>query len=104
MPDATLVIGHGGHATTMRALAHDLPLVVLPQHPMLDQSMVGAAVEQAGAGRLLDRETDAASLRSVVKEMLQDGPHRSSAARLGKLIRDSRGAATAANRLVALAS
>lgn len=103
MPEATLVIGHGGHATTMRALAHDLPLVVLPQHPMLDQTMVGAAVEQAGAGRLLDRETDVASLRKVIEEMLHDGPHRAAAARLGKLIRDSRGGATAADRLVALA-
>ena len=102
MPEATLVIGHGGHATTMRALAYDLPLIVLPQHPMLDQTMVGAAVEQAGAGRLLDRETDVESLRAVIEDMLKDGPHRDAAAQLGKLIRESRGASTAADRLVAL--
>lgn len=103
MPDTTLVIGHGGHATTMRALAHDLPLIVLPQHPMLDQTMVGSAIQQAGAGRLLDRETDVESLRSVVEEMLEDGPHRDAAAQLGKLIRESQGSVTAAERLVALA-
>ena len=44
MPQVSLVVGHGGHATTMRALAHDLPLVVVPMHPLLDQPMVGASV------------------------------------------------------------
>lgn len=43
MPTASLVIGHGGHATTMLALAHDLPLVIMPVHPGLDQSMIGTA-------------------------------------------------------------
>lgn len=99
MPEVTAVFGHGGHATTMRALAHDLPLAVMPQHPMLDQTMVGQAVQDAGAGRLVSREASVEQLRSVIDELLADGPHRASAARLGKLIRESRGAAAAADRI-----
>jgi UDP:flavonoid glycosyltransferase YjiC (YdhE family) len=99
MPDATMVVGHGGHATTMRALAHDLPLLVMPQHPMLDQTMVGDAVQRAGAGRLLPQHAPAAEIRPVVEELLADGPHRTAAAQLGAAIRAVRGAAIAADAL-----
>jgi UDP:flavonoid glycosyltransferase YjiC (YdhE family) len=102
MPQATLVIGHGGHATTMRALAHDLPLVVMPMHPMLDQTMVGTVVERAGAGQLMDKESTASELRPVIERLSADGPHRAAAARLGRLIRESRGAVTAADEILAL--
>jgi UDP:flavonoid glycosyltransferase YjiC (YdhE family) len=33
MPTASLLVGHGGHSTTMQALAHDLPMVLMPMHP-----------------------------------------------------------------------
>ena len=99
MPDATLVIGHGGHATTMRALAHDLPLLVMPQHPMLDQTMVGEVVQKAGAGRLLPQQAAAADIRPVVEELLADGPHRAAAARLGAAIRAVPGATKGADAL-----
>ncbi|MCW2782295.1 MAG: putative glycosyltransferase [Marmoricola sp.] len=97
MPKASLVIGHGGHATTMRALAHDLPLVVMPMHPMLDQPMVGQSVERAGAGRLVRKGAKAESLRPVIAELLADGPHRLAAARLGAAIRGMAGTVTAAD-------
>ena len=47
-PTVSMVIGHGGHATTMAALAHDLPVLVMPMHPMLDQKMVGQSLVDAG--------------------------------------------------------
>jgi UDP:flavonoid glycosyltransferase YjiC (YdhE family) len=102
MPEVTMVFGHGGHATTMRALAHDLPLAVMPQHPKLDQSMVGQSVEDAGAGRLVPRDADAGLVRDVIDQLLSDGAHRGAAASLGAAIRDLPGAATAADRLEAL--
>ena len=55
LPTVSIVIGHGGHATTMVALAHDLPVLVMPMHPMLDQKMVGQSLVDAGAGRLLSK-------------------------------------------------
>jgi UDP:flavonoid glycosyltransferase YjiC (YdhE family) len=102
MPHMSLVVGHGGHSTTMQALAHDLPLVVMPMHPMLDQPMVGRSVEQARAGRLVPKKIDAASLRPIITELLGDGPHHAAAARLGGEIRALPGPTNAANRIEAL--
>jgi MGT family glycosyltransferase len=102
MPQMSLVIGHGGHATTMRALAHDLPLVVMPMHPMLDQLMVGKQVAAAGAGRVVRKKATPEQLGPVIEELLAPGPHRTVAAELGRQIREARGTATAADRIVAL--
>jgi UDP:flavonoid glycosyltransferase YjiC (YdhE family) len=102
MPAMSLVVGHGGHSTTMRALAHDLPLVVMPMHPLLDQPVVGRQVEAAGAGRTVKKGASADELRPVIEELLADGPHRTAAARLGAEIRALRGPANAAERIEAL--
>ena len=81
----------------MIALAHDLPLLVIPMHPMLDQPMVGAAVEAAGAGRTLPKDTTPEQLRPVIAELLGEGPHREAAARLGASIRSRNGAQVGAD-------
>lgn len=97
MPQASVVVGHGGHATTMLALSHDLPLLVLPMHPMLDQKMVGTSLVDAGAGRLLTKRATPAALAAAMAALLDDGPHRAAAARLGAAIRARSGAATGAD-------
>jgi hypothetical protein len=99
MPEVSLVVGHGGHGTTMRALAHDLPLVVMPQHRFVDQVMVGRTIERAGAGVLVPREADVDVLRAAIATLLMDGPHRQAAARLGAEIRALPGARLAADRI-----
>ncbi|MDZ5623638.1 glycosyltransferase [Nocardioides sp. HM23] len=102
MPQVTAVMSHGGHATAMRALAHGLPLAVMPMHPMLDQTMVGQAVAAAGAGRLLARDASPGEIRTSLEELLTDGPHRAAAARLCQLIREADGQSSGATRLEAL--
>lgn len=102
MPHASLVVGHGGHGTTMQALAHDLPLVLMPMHPMLDQPMVARSVARAGAGVVVAKKADADGLRPVIASFLADGPHRVAAARLGEEIRALPGAPGAADRIEAL--
>lgn len=102
MTRVSLVVGHGGHATTMLALAHDLPVAVMPMLALLDQPMVGRAVEAAGAGRLLSKEAGPDELRPVLAELIQDGPHRVAAARLGAAIRASRGAESGADLIEGL--
>ena len=99
MPDVSLVVGHGGHSTAMRALAHDLPLLVLPLDPMLDQPMVGKAVEEAGAGRVLRRRASVPAIAEALRELVADGPHRVAAAGLGARIRGCQGTVTAADEL-----
>jgi len=92
LPTVSMVIGHGGHATTMVALAHDLPVLVLPMHPMLDQKMVGQSLVDAGAGRLLSKTAKPDLIAAVVDELMSEGPHRAAAARLGAAIRTTSGA------------
>lgn len=104
MPQMSLVVGHGGHSTAMRALSYDLPMLILPMHPMLDQAMVGKALADRGAGRVLPRTAPPADIAAAVAELSHDGPHRAAAARLGALIREHDGAALAVDRIEALAA
>jgi UDP:flavonoid glycosyltransferase YjiC (YdhE family) len=97
MPQVSLVVGHGGHATTMRALAHDLPLALMPMHPLLDQPLVAKAVAGQGAGEVLRKKASPEQIRPVVERLLGDGPHRAAAARLGAEIRALDGTRTAAD-------
>jgi UDP:flavonoid glycosyltransferase YjiC (YdhE family) len=92
LPTVSMVIGHGGHATTMVALAHDLPMLVMPMHPMLDQKMVGLSLVDAGAGRLLTKKAKSAEIAAAVTTLLNQGPHRDAAARLGAAMRSTSGA------------
>ena len=102
MPEVSVVVGHGGHATTMVALAHDLPLLVLPMDPMTDQPYIGRAVEQAGAGRTMSRRSSPERIRAALAELLADGPHRAAAASLGARVRALPGAAGGADLIEGL--
>ena len=99
LPETSLVIGHGGHSTTARALAHGIPLLILPMHPLMDQSAIGHAVTRLGAGRTLPRSARPSMISTVVTELLADGPHRAAAARLGTEIRQRDGAVVAVDLL-----
>ena len=102
MPTVQAVVGHGGHATTMLALAHDLPLVVLPMHPMLDQKMIGHSVADQGAAVLLTRKATPQQIRTAVLNVLESADVREAAARLGAQLRAANAAAVAADHLLAL--
>ncbi len=100
MPFVRLVIGHGGHATTMRALSHDLPLLVMPMHPMLDQKMIGQSVQRQGAARVLPKTASPERIRNTVQNLLAPGRHRSAAAVLGERLRAQNGAMNGTDQLV----
>ena len=102
MPRVSLVVGHGGHSTATQALAHDLPMVVLPMFDRSDQALVGRAIARAGAGEVLHRTAAPAEIRAAIVRMLADGPHRAAAARLGAEIRSTPGAAGAADEIESL--
>jgi UDP:flavonoid glycosyltransferase YjiC (YdhE family) len=102
MPSAALVVGHGGHSTTMRALAHGVPLLILPMHSMLDQLMIGKAVAAAGAGRVLPKTASPRDIRSAVELLLQDPSYRRAAAAVGARLRSRNGAIAAADEIEAL--
>jgi UDP:flavonoid glycosyltransferase YjiC (YdhE family) len=112
---AAAVVTHGGLGSTLGALAHGVPLVVLPLFS-LDQWLNAAAVARAGAGVALDAERhtrcgvglpDAATmagLRRAVEHVLSDPGPRSGAQRVAAEIRALPPVEEAVAALEALAS
>jgi UDP:flavonoid glycosyltransferase YjiC (YdhE family) len=95
---ASAVVTHGGLGSTLGALAHGVPLVVLPLFS-LDQWLNAAAVARAGAGVALDGERHTrrgvdlpsaetlAALRPAVERLLSDPAPRRAAQAIGEEIR-----------------
>jgi len=97
---ASLVVGHGGHSTAMRALSFGVPQIVMPANPMIDQKIVGAALEKAGAGLLLTKHARPQRIRSAIQAVLRDEAYRCAAQRLGEQIRQRDGAEVAADAII----
>ena len=97
MPASSVLVGHGGHATTMLALAHDLPLVIIPANSQFDQPTIGRVIEEAGAGILLPASASPERIRGAIEKVLADDRYRVEAARLGAAIRASNGTTVAAD-------
>lgn len=100
MPNCSLLIGHGGHATTFRALAHDMPMLVIPASGLSDQRLIGRSITAAGAGLTLSRAASARAIRHAVRALLSGPAYRDAAAAIGSEIRES-GAACRAAQLIA---
>jgi UDP:flavonoid glycosyltransferase YjiC (YdhE family) len=91
-------VTHGGLGSTLGALAHGVPLVVVPLFS-LDQWFNAAAVARAGAGVALDSERDTrraidlpdavtlAALRPAVEHVLADPAPRRAAQAIADEIR-----------------
>ena len=96
---ASLVVGHGGHSTAMRALSFGVPQVVMPANPMIDQKGVGVALQRAGAGVLLPKHARPKRIRAAVEAILNDGGYREAAGRIGADIRQRNGADVGADAI-----
>jgi UDP:flavonoid glycosyltransferase YjiC (YdhE family) len=78
-------VTHGGHGTVVRALAADVPLVVL--HHGRDQADNAARLTARGAGVSVKRTASSAAIASALQRLLDDPSFRTGAARLGASIR-----------------
>ena len=96
---ASLVVGHGGHSTTMRALSFGVPLVIMPANTLIDQKRVGAALENVGAAVLLRKHASVARIRAAISMVLREPGYAAAAARLGEHIRQRDGAEEAADAI-----
>jgi len=92
---AAAVVTHGGHGTVGRALAADVPLVVL--HHGRDQADNAARITARGAGLAVKRGASPSVIARAVGRLLDDPSFRTGAAHLGRSIRRdaARGALTA---------
>jgi UDP:flavonoid glycosyltransferase YjiC (YdhE family) len=81
LPRCDVVVSHGGSASVVGALAHGVPLVVLPMGA--DQPHNADRCEALGVGRTLDplRATPD-EIAAAVQTVLGDGSYRANARRL----------------------
>ena len=77
MPEAALVVTHGGHGTVTRALVHGKPLVVVPHGR--DQADNAVRVTTRGAGIMVPADSDAEAFRVAIAEILAEPAYRASA-------------------------
>lgn len=92
MPHVDLVIGHGGHSTTLKALAHSIPLLVLPLDPSSDQPLIGSVVERNGLGRTLSAKAAPETITKTINDILTDPAILDATARTGERLRSQDGA------------
>ncbi|HYI98433.1 MAG TPA: nucleotide disphospho-sugar-binding domain-containing protein, partial [Thermoleophilaceae bacterium] len=81
---ASVAISHGGHGTTVKALAAGVPTLVLPLGR--DQPDVGARVEHSGAGLRLKQSAKPAAIAAAVADLLEDPRYREAAGRMAAAI------------------
>ena len=70
LPHARAVVAHGGHGTTMKALAHGVPVLTVPLGR--DQADNAARVVEAGAGLRVGRGARPGVIRRAVARLLDE--------------------------------
>jgi MGT family glycosyltransferase len=84
IPEAALVVTHGGHGTVMRALLSRVPLLVIPHGR--DQNDNAVRITERGAGLSLSPDAPVSALRDACSRLLTDPSFRAQATRLGDLV------------------
>ena len=81
MPEASLVVTHGGHGTVARALVHRRPMIVVPHGR--DQNDNAARVIARGAGLVLDAQSSVGDFRGAISQVLSEPRFAAAARALG---------------------
>ncbi len=90
LPHCDVVVAHGGSGTSLAALSHGLPSLLLPQGA--DQLGTARRVAGCGAATLLrDGEVTPDAVRAAVRDLLSQPGYREQARRLQREIRDMPG-------------
>ncbi|MDQ0825602.1 UDP:flavonoid glycosyltransferase YjiC (YdhE family) [Arthrobacter sp. B2I5] len=97
MPHVDLVIGHGGHSTTLKALAHSIPLLVLPLDPSSDQPLIANVIERNRLGRTLSANALPETIGKTINDILTDPAIVAATARTGERLRGQNGARNGAD-------
>lgn len=97
LPHTRLLVTHGGMATTTVALAHDVPMLVIPQSR--DQHRNADHVSNGGYGLSLPADSSAGEIRAAVRAMLDSDAYGRAAATFGASLRDLGGGRIAIEQL-----
>ena len=96
LPEAALMVTHGGHGSVMGALAHGVPLVCVPGVGA-DQPIVGERVVAVGAGRVVAPDAVGGELGDTVAQVLSDPSYRVASRHMQALIEGLDGAGDGAS-------
>ena len=103
LPHVDLVLSHGGSGTVLAALAHGLPMVLIPMGA--DQPWNGDRCGALGLGRVLDPvAATPADIRASARDVLDDPSYRNAARRLAHAMQQLPGPEAAARALERLAA
>ncbi len=70
LPEATIVVTHGGHNTVLAALEHGVPVLVSPL--MREQAWNGERAEALGAGLTLESDASRGEIHTALDRLLAD--------------------------------
>lgn len=101
MPEARVVVAHGGHGTVMKALAHGVPVLAVPLGR--DQADNAVRVEVAGAGLRVKPTASVATYRKALGRLLDEPGFAAGAARMATAIAEDVAEDRAVRELEALA-
>ncbi len=102
LPTCDVVVHQGGNGTILTAVHDGVPQLVLPQLP--DQMFHADRLADVGAGIVLrPAQVDPEAVRSAVRTLLADGPHRAATRRLREELLAQRAPADIVPDLEALA-
>jgi len=90
LPEAAVMVTHGGHGSVMGALAHGVPLVCIPGVGA-DQPIVGERIVAVGAGKLVAPDA-VGELGDAVAQVLSNPTYRAAARHMAALIEGLDGA------------
>lgn len=102
MPEAALVITHGGHGTVMRALVSRVPMLVMPHGR--DQNDNAVRITEREAGLALMPDASSEDIRGACTRLLAEPQFRAAAKRLGDLVAAEADASTIVDELEAAAT
>jgi MGT family glycosyltransferase len=84
LPEAALVVTHGGHGTVMTTLMHRLPMLVIPHGR--DQGDNAVRITERGAGLALPASASVEDISKALARLLDDPAFRAAAHRLGDAV------------------
>ncbi|MDT7539153.1 MAG: hypothetical protein QOI82_2738 [Actinomycetota bacterium] len=104
LPRCAVAISHGGAGTTLAALAHGVPLLVLPQGAPSQQRMADACAARGAARCVEAGDITTARLRHHLGDLLDDPAYRAAATEVADEIAAAPAADTIVDALTDLAA
>lgn len=97
-PHTSLCVFHGGMNTTLEALSHKVPLVVIPQ--MMEQAMTARRVEEMSLGmRLEKQDVSSTVLKNTVFSILENSQIKNKVTEFSTVLNSQNGGSTAADAI-----